>query len=48
VVVEIAKRLTTAGVTGWRTPGTILQPHKAQLTAIQGAYRNCRLSERLP
>jgi short subunit dehydrogenase-like uncharacterized protein len=48
VVVEIARRLTGAGVIGWRTPGTILQPHKAQLTAMQGVYRNCELSERLP
>lgn len=48
LVVEIAKRLTTAGVIGWRTPGTILQPNKAQLTATQGVFRKCELSERLP
>ena len=46
VVVEIAKRLIANPLTGWLTPGAVLRPTKASLTAAVGALRDCRLSDR--
>ena len=49
VVVEIAKRLAEAQdpPPGWLTPGAIFPPSKGELTAKEGALRDCRLDDRL-
>jgi short subunit dehydrogenase-like uncharacterized protein len=47
VVVEIAKRLISDPLPGWVTPGAVLRPQTADLSASVGALRKCHLSDRL-